>query len=83
MKKEDFKLKIEDPNQEWDIMGDLMVSAWDGDMMIDEHIAESFPELSELGLCDVTEGFMEYFGELDKSDLKAILEKRGFSAVVI
>jgi len=61
----------------------LEISAWRGNYQVDEHICELFPELSTLGLEDLTEGSMEYNEVLSKEELILMLNSMGFNAIAI
>lgn len=48
------------------------------DQMIDDHIAENFPELHALQIYDEVEGQMSYYGELNHKQLIKTLNQMGF-----
>ncbi len=87
LRKADFFLKIETPQPDsFETPGTLVLTAWytkNPTMMVDEGICESFPFLENLDMGDLSEGTLEYWGPLNKQDLKVKLDQLGFQTVVI
>ena len=84
MKKTDFILKIQVPPEDWGIEGKFEISAWKGKYQVDEHITDLFPELDALGeIGDLTEGSMEYWGDLSIEELEKELIGMGFKTQLI
>jgi len=84
-KRPDFVLKIQVPPKEWSIEGKFEISAWKGKYQVDEHICELFPEIEDnLGeIADLTEGSMEYWGDLSIKELEKEFIKMGFKTKLI
>jgi len=58
--------------------GELIVTAWVGDHMIDQCMTELYPELEDLGLIEEMESLMFSTGIYDKSVLESKLHEMGF-----
>ena len=61
---------------------EIGVTAWIGNIMIDEHITEKYNQLQSIGLMDEVEGYMSYHGNLNAQDLVTKLISMGFNAIL-
>jgi hypothetical protein len=92
MRKNEILLKIEDfrnSNIDWQhesFVEDgitVGISAHNGDFMIDEHIAQKFPELELIELYDEMEGFLSYYGNDSVETIRGKLLNLGFNAIIV
>lgn len=94
--KNDFVLVVEDfrtATEDWKIEAFeeegmilsicAMESEADNSLVVDNHIVEGFPELEEIGIEDMVEGEMAYFGEdLSAEQMVEKLKQMGFRSIV-
>lgn len=57
----------------------LIVTAWLGEFMVDQHVTEIYPELEDIGFSEECEGFMVSQDILDKALLESKLQNMGYN----
>jgi len=62
---------------------EIGVTAWTGNIMIDEHIVEKYSQLETIDLMDEVEGYMSYHGSLTSQGLVTKLISMGFNAILV
>jgi hypothetical protein len=77
--KSELELRFSDSPEWLEDGAKFITTVWKECSMVDEHVAEKFQTLSQLGFFDETDGFMSFFGEMEMEDVKKFLREKDWN----